>query len=80
MHSSKYLESTRDWERLQPGARTWGTSAAGDADRRLRGKQEKEIMKGNRGGERFRPHRAGGLSKNEMVAHGFGAYPTTKVP
>lgn len=62
-----------------PGESPAWSQDLGDADRRVREKQEKEIMKGNRGGEKFRPVRAGGLSKNEVVAHGFGAYPTAKV-
>lgn len=51
----------------------------GDADKRVREKQKKEIMKGNREGEKFRPVRPGGLNNNEVVAYGFSAYPTTKV-
>lgn len=61
------------------GPRFGGTSPEEDAERRVREKQEKEIMKANKRGGTFRHIRASDTSKNKVLASGFGAYPTSKV-
>lgn len=61
------------------GPRFGGYLTAEDAERRVQEKQEKEIVKANKRGGKFRHIRASDVSKNEVLASGFGAYSTSKV-